>query len=364
MKNIMNITVLVFTLFFGCTVKPYHLEEVDNPVYKPNKVFSNLEDLTSEKFQHLKAKYMLDTVVSGETNEFKRILLLRNWVKSRIQINDYGDPYPNEKSAEGILDEAIINGQGYHCGHFMLVQNDVMNAYGYIARPLGAGPGVEGADGHHGINEIWSNDFQKWFLSDAKYNHHFEKNGIPLSVLEIREEYLKNEGADIQVVKGISREPIEEQLEYDHNGDEFYRSKFMFTQIYTWAAWHADFIGKVVMYDDDFYKDNVWLRNGKPHWTYNHPSELILVEDRDVIEWTPNTITAIVTIDVNQATVKLDSETPSFKEYQMMEAPSEEWLPISDSVTLKLDKSPQEFLLRAVNLADVTGPEYKILFKN
>ena len=35
-------------------------------------------------------------------------------------------------------------------------------------------------DGHHGINEIWSNKYNKWFLSDAKYNHHFEKDGIPL----------------------------------------------------------------------------------------------------------------------------------------------------------------------------------------
>jgi hypothetical protein len=45
----------------------------------------------------------------------------------------------------------------------------------------------------------------KWFLSDAKYNSHFEKNGIPLSGLEVREEYLKNKAADIVRVKGPAR---------------------------------------------------------------------------------------------------------------------------------------------------------------
>lgn len=43
----------------------------------------------------------------------------------------------------------------------------------YVTRCLGAGPGVKGGpDGHHGVNEIWSNKFSKWYLSGAKYNHH------------------------------------------------------------------------------------------------------------------------------------------------------------------------------------------------
>lgn len=355
------ITSLFFLPLLGCTQNPYYQVEIYNPEYKPNKVFNNLEDLTDHKFQHIKEKYMLDTVINGETNEFKRILLLRNWIKSRIQIDDYGDPYPNEKSAEGILDEAL-KGQGYHCGHFMLVQNDVMNAYGYIARPLGAGPGVEGADGHHGINEIWSNDYQKWFLSDAKYNHHFEKDGIPLSVLEIRDEYIKNKGADIKIVRGIFREPIEEQLEFDQNGKEFYRTKLMFTQTYTWAAWHAYFNGKVVMFNDGYYKNNIWLRNGKPHWTYNYPDELILVEDREQIEWTPNTINSKVSQEGNNVTINLVSDTPNFKEYQIKEAPSGKWRQVNNPVKLELDDEEHEFHFRAINLADVAGLVYKIKF--
>ena len=50
--------------------------------------------------------------------------------------------------------------EGLHIAQ--VVQNGILNAYGYVTRPLGAGPGVEGGpDGHHGINEVWLNDHQK-----------------------------------------------------------------------------------------------------------------------------------------------------------------------------------------------------------
>jgi hypothetical protein len=192
MKHIVLILVTL-ALFYGCTEKKYQIVEIDNPEYRKNTAFKYTEDLTSPKFRNLIVKYQLDTVFQGEKDEFKRMLLLREWIKTVISIDDVGDPYPGGGYVEGILD-AALDGSGFHCGHFMKVQNGIMNAYGYVTRTIGAGPGIEGiVDSHHGINEIWSNTYNKWFLSDAKYNHHFEKEGIPLSALEIRDEYLKME---------------------------------------------------------------------------------------------------------------------------------------------------------------------------
>ena len=157
----------------------------------------------------------------------------RNWIKSKVNIDDFGDPYPGNGEVEKMLDLAM-EGQGYHCGHYMKIQNAIMNAYGYVARTLGAGPGVQGGpDGHHGINEIWLNDYNKWFLSDAKYDHHFEKNGVPLSSLEIRDEYLKNKAADIVKVKWPARTVIDADPE---TGTLKERS----AQTYTWIAFHAN----------------------------------------------------------------------------------------------------------------------------
>jgi hypothetical protein len=248
----------------------------------------------------------------------------------------------------------------------MVVQNGIMNAYGYLTRALGAGPGIQGVEGpdwHHGINEIWVNQFNKWILSDAKYDHHFEKEGIPLSALEIRDEYLKNKGSDILLVKGPERRSIE----FD---EEVQTAKDSFAITYTWITWqeHGDFFsawpdhdGKVVMYEDDFYRNNIWVRDGKPCWIYDHMDEIILVRERDRIEWTPNTISAQVNIEGNNASIRLVSGTPNLKDYQVRESSSGEWSPTQESFSLDLKKKKHELGFRAVNLAGVAGPEHRVI---
>ncbi len=363
MKAILIIIGLIM-LTFSCGRRQYFVAEVKNPVTKSNAVFQSMEDLSNPGFSHLIEKYQLDTIFHGESDEFRRILLLRNWIKSVIEINDHGDPYPGGGYAEGILD-AALEGQGFHCGHFMTVQNAVMNAYGYVTRCLGAGPGVqgmEGPDGHHGINEIWLNQFNKWVLSDAKYNHHFEKNGIPLSALEVRDEFLKNRAADIVLAQGPDRNII------DFN-DEVNRSKEQFAQTYTWITWQGngdyfsawpEHAGMVVMFEDDFYTENIWVRDGKPCWIYANMEVIQLIKDRDLIEWTPNTIATEVTIDGTSATIKLNSDTPNLKEYQIKRSPLSEWETVHEIYKLDLQEKKYELIFRTVNLASVTGPEHKV----
>jgi hypothetical protein len=246
----------------------------------------------------------------------------------------------------------------------MTVQNGIMNAYGYVTRTLGAGPGVEGGpDGHHGINEIWLNDYNKWFLSDAKYDQHFEKDGIPLSALEVRDVYLRNKAIDIVTVKGPNRKIIDFDTEIE-------RSKERFAQTYTWITWHGngdyfsswpDHTGKVVMYEDNFYNENIWFRDGEPCWIYAHLEVLNLVSDPNVIEWTPNTIKTEVEINGRQAIIKLISDTPNLKEYQVQEKPSGHWKAIDEVFKIDLKKTKYELIFQAVNLAHVRGPSHRVI---
>ncbi len=365
MKEIVVIA-LISILLAGCGKRDYSNVEVDNPKYIPNTVFKGSEDLTSPKFAHLIEKYQLDTIFHGETDELKRILLLRHWIRSIVSINDFGDPYPGGGYVEGILDNAL-QGQGYHCGHFMKVQNGIMNAYGFVTRTLGAGPGVQGGpNGHHGINEIWLNNYHKWFLSDAKYDHHFEKNGIPLSALEIRDEYWKNKAADITMVNGPERIAVD--------FDSLYKtSKERFAQTYTWIEFHGhndmftvwpNHEELLVMYDDDFFKNNTWIWGGKPHWAYAQPDFMVKVEDRDAIEWTPNTIASKVIIENNKATIELVSDTPNLKEYQMKISPSEEWVKVDNITVINLKVKKYDLTFRAVNLVGITGQEHRVLIES
>lgn len=357
----------------NCSKKePLSVDHTSNPTFKKNTAFSSFEDLSFPKFQALKDKYQLDTIFHGEQDEFKRMLLLRDWIRKVIKIGDFEESYPGEGYAENILD-AALKGQGYHCGHYMVVQNAVMNTYGYVTRCLGAGPGVKGGpDGHHGINEIWSNQYQKWFLSDAKYNHHFEKNGIPLSALEIRDEYLKNKVADVILVKGAARTPIDSDGVADVKGKIIQISKEGFAQTYTWIEWEAtnnrftgwpdngDELSKLNMYEDDYFKNNKWIWDGKPHWAYG-TENMKLVSDREAIEWTPNTITSNVKIEGDVAHIELNSNTPNLKTYQMKELPDGGWKDVAGSIEIQLKTVKNERVFRTINLAGVTGPEHKII---
>jgi len=186
----------------------YELLRVENPAFRGNQLFVSHEDLRCPRFRQLRDRYHLDKVVEGRTNEFQRILLLRHWIKTHIRIEN-DNPTATRGDAFGILD-AALQGGGFHCGHFMVVQNAVLNAFGYVTRCLGVGPGgtADSPGGHHGVNEVWSNDFRKWVLIDAKYDTHFEKGGIPLSALEVRDELLRNGAADITCLRGPERRPV------------------------------------------------------------------------------------------------------------------------------------------------------------
>lgn len=356
---------LMILLLFNCRQKQSEIK-TNNPKYKANTAFTSAEDLSSPRFSNLKSKYQLDTIFQGEQDEFKRILLLRNWIREVVDISDFEESYPDEGYCENILD-AALTGQGFHCGHYMIVQNGIMNAYGYVTRCLGAGPGVKGGpDGHHGINEIWSNQFQKWFLSDAKYNHHFEMNNIPLSALEIRDQYLKNKAADVILVKGPDRVRITEDGVANAQGEVILVPKERFAQTYTWLEWesvnnrfsqwpeNSSALANLNMYADEYFKSNSWIWDGKPHWAYN-TKNMILVDNREAIEWTPNTINTTITTAGNVATVQLASDTPNLKSYQMKDETGA-WRNVSPTLEIKLRSGDEERIFRTMNLAGVTGP--------
>jgi hypothetical protein len=337
----------------------YHLVAVDNPVFYPDTVFHGTEDLRSPKFAALKKTYQLDTIFHGEQNEFKRILLLRHWIRQHIPIDNIG-PYPGDGSAESIINEGM-KGHGFHCGHYMRVQNAIMNAYGYVTRCLGAGAGVKGSDFHHGINEIWLDSLHKWFLSDAKHDVHFEKNGIPLSALEIRDEYLKNGGKDARPVEGPERKPVPYESIVGKRPE-------LFPNTYTWIEWNQS--GRLytdwpkdssvmVMYADDYFKNHVWIWDGKPHWAY-HTIYMRPIPDRHAIEWTPNTIHADAAIEGDRLNVRLHSETPNLRSYEMREN-GEPWKDVPDSVSLPLAGEKTEIAFRTVNEAGVTGIPYQVV---
>ena len=143
-------------------------------------------------------------------------------------------------------------------------------------------------------------------------------------------------------------------------------------QTYTWLEWEASGnrytawpgnsseLSKLNMLADRFFKNHTWIWDGKPHWAYN-TEFMKLIPERKSIEWTPNVISSSVQINENIASIRLRSNTPNLKTYQVKEQSEGSWKNIPDSVEIKLTKERNEILFRAVNLADVNGPEHTII---
>ena len=336
------------------------VRRVKNPVFRDNQLFRAYEDYRSPRVRRLREDYALEKVVAGETDEFKRILLLRHWMNTNIAI-DNEHPTKTRGDTFAILDAARKGGK-FHCTHFSIVQHAILNSFGYVARRLGCGPGLKkkGHSGHHGVNEVWVNKFSKWMIIDAKYDIHFEKDGVPLSALDIRDEIWRDGGKSVVTVHGPDRKPI---VPKDTPGDSWGKP-----DTYRWCSWEmstnrftafpATLTSTIVMYEDDIFRKNVWYRGGKPMWAYNTPY-LITTTNRGWIEWTPNVIASTTKIKDDRAEIFLKSFTPNFKTFQMKTGDGK-WTDCDERVTPKLQKRLNRFSFRTVNLFGVTGPDHHV----
>ncbi len=332
---------------------------VENPKYCGNELFRAFENYYSPRVRELRQRYGLDAVVAGEKDEWKRILLLRHWIKAHIAI-DNANPTQTRGDTFGILDAALKGGK-FHCAHFSIVQHAVLNSFGYVTRRLGCGPGLKDDGGHHGVNEVWVNKFSKWVLIDSKYDAHFEKNGVPLSALEIRDEVWRDGAKSVVRVVGLDREPMKPDPKtgkWETRPDT-----------YRWCSWETDTnrfttfparpTSTLVVLDDEIFRNHTWYRDGKPNWAYNTPY-FIKTPRRDWIEWTPNVITSKVTIKGDTANVFLSSCTPNFRSFQKR-GDDGAWRDCDEQLDLSLDKQARhQFVFRTINLFGVAGPEHRI----
>jgi hypothetical protein len=336
----------------------YVVRDSGNPALRPSQLFFRFEDIASPPFQKLRREFDFAGAVAGVDDEFRRILLLRHWIFTTLK-KDFSRPDPPH-DAISILRQGPSGGP-FECSHAMIVQNAVMNAMGYVTRCLNAGPGGEEntylAAGNHGINEIWSNQHSKWILSDAEFDGHFEKAGAPLSALEIRDEFLRNQARDVALVVGPERRKAQPQLLFSPHCYRFVAFEPA-NDHHTQSGWTSS---ALIVWEDDYFKTHSWYRWVEPdggkaplHWAQRSNS-FLRVAHREWIEWTPNVTTVRAQIREGAAQVRLFSETPYFDCYQVR-APGGVWERCAAAPEIKLEAAVVEREFRSLNSAAVSGP--------
>ncbi|NLL83635.1 MAG: transglutaminase domain-containing protein [Lentisphaerae bacterium] len=129
------------------------LNKDDHPITTPSYPYDYQRP--SAKLTALATKYHLNDVIAQGTNDFHRLLLLRNWARRQWPGND---GFGGRWDAHEIL-EAPAGNKGM-CVQFANLFSQCALALGYVARPV--------IINHHFIAEVWLDDLRKWVAFDVE----------------------------------------------------------------------------------------------------------------------------------------------------------------------------------------------------
>jgi hypothetical protein len=326
------------------------------------ELFHSFEDYYNPRLKRLRDDYELEKIVEGEPNEFRRIMKLRHWVHQRWRF-DFDQNFKGDAFA--ILEKAKT-GCGFNCAHSMTVQHAVLSSMGYVSRYVlvDRNHGDLGGSRHHGVNEVWSNDYAKWVLLDAQYDCHFEQDGVPLSALELHEAVRKDGGQGVVLVRGVERREVPMA---PRTGPQPHEATIY---SYWWVCWpqrqnpftqpHFAARDRLVIFDNDAFRKSTWYRgpaeNLKKHWAYAAEA-FRPTKDRTQIEWTPGVPELRVhCAKPDELEVEIRSATPNFKTYVVRCNGDEPQFCDDGRFRWKLKPGANSLRVQCQNLFGINGP--------
>jgi hypothetical protein len=157
------------------------------------------DSFDNSKLTELRQRYHLDEVVAPGKDEFDRQVLLVDWVNHRFK--KFGAPSAPVHGALEIL-PAVDSGGCFFCTQYGEVMISAAASLGWVDRPLALRrPDNRGSGStEHTSTEIWSNQYRKWVVLDPTFAMYFEKDGIPLSAYEFRQEWFYHDAKDVTFV--------------------------------------------------------------------------------------------------------------------------------------------------------------------
>jgi len=349
--------------------KLIRIVDFENPVLTERELrfgkFRTPEHRLNE-LKRLRTDFKLDKVVADGKTEFEKFLLLKRWVRSRWN-HGWNNSNPPLNAYE-ILKRAE-KGETFTCGYYSHVLCECYRSLGYPSRRLSikvndtefpANPFNYG----HTITEVWSNEFCKWIVMDADLNCYYEKDGIPLSALEIRRAWLKGK---VDEVKQVTDEPkfvIPKRCEANpllDNEEELKRQFLIFSSYKTMPYYHYieiidNFLGMPKIRWCDRYSPPQLMCNGKPY-----PQDALYVDDVRDFNWQINRVNIALKckgrkVVNNMVKVKLSHSMPDFAYFEV-KFDAGPWKPFKNKFIWELKFGTNRLTCRAVNIFGVRGPE-------
>jgi len=313
------------------------------------------DSFANPKLKQLRERYKLDDVIAPGKDEFDKQVLLMDW--THRQFKKFGRPSTGSSGALDIL-QAIADGHTFFCKHYAEVLISAAASLGWVDRPLALrrhqGVAKVGGSTEHSVTEIWSNQHRKWIMLDPTSNLHLEKEGVPLSAYEIRQEWFYHGGTNLIFVIG--------------QGKRFKKADLpIFLERFPGFGDLAVYPDELDKYGFTGYIPNTDLMDSG----YDY-AKMFIVKDRlcDGTKWHVRTVpenpavdpyfpigqaSLSVTADNGKIQVALKTLTPNFKQYEIR-IDGADWRCSPDSLTWNTHPGLNRIEARTINQFGVAGP--------
>jgi hypothetical protein len=131
----------------------------------------------------LRKSFDLDSVVAGPGGEYDAQLRLAKWIGTRFEHGVDEVPGGRQVCDPVAVIEAGQKGSRFWCEIAARTMMQAATAVGWPARVITASR--DAYTWEHAVSELWSNQFDKWYVVDPDFNVVFEADGVPLSTWEM-----------------------------------------------------------------------------------------------------------------------------------------------------------------------------------
>jgi len=176
----------------------YSVAEATNHRQRPPAHPFSYESYDRPEWKRLREGYDYDEYALAGKTELEVLMRLRDWVNRKIIYSRRPDP--SNMDLFDLLEKALKQGKRFYCWHQSQIYSQFAGSLGFNCKVVGL-PG-------HVTNEVWLDGFGKWAWMDSTHNVHFEKGGVPVSVVEMRREWWRNRFADLKLLQGVSRAEV------------------------------------------------------------------------------------------------------------------------------------------------------------
>lgn len=188
--------------------KKFIVNKYNNNLPQPSNYTFSYQSLLCPDLSTLRDKYELSQLLNKTDDDFTQIVAIGNWVHSRWVHGTSGRDFfqPAGFNADIILSRAQL-GDTFWCHVYSMTFIQVAAALGFQARLVSLTIDGYGSSDMHSVAEAWCNFFNKWVAIDIDFNIWYERDSVPMSVLEIHDAVISNNIDILNVVKGKNRPP-------------------------------------------------------------------------------------------------------------------------------------------------------------